>query len=175
MLHNTNGTWFIWVVASQSIAVLTAMIEPEITTGRRELALLAVFSWSVGVFLYAGVGVFVGVRMLFFEMHPIDLTPPYWVAMRATAITVVAAGVWRHVVHRIPLRYEAAMWSVVFRLGMYGVGGHFLGDHVRGDALARLALARSPRRATRLGGTRAGKRRTRRPVTKPQVSGPFDQ
>ena len=41
---------------------------------------------------------------------------------------LVAAGVWRHVVHRIPLRYEAAMWSVVFPLGMYGVGGHFLGE-----------------------------------------------
>ena len=168
VLHNANGTWFIWVVASQSIAVLTAQIEPEITTGRRELALLAVFCWSVGVFLYAGVGVFVGVRMLFFELRPIDLTPPYWVAMGATAITVVAgarivqmadapmvsatrgliagasvffwafgtwlipplvaAGLWRHVGNRIPLRYEAAMWSVVFPLGMYGVGGHFLGE-----------------------------------------------
>jgi len=40
--------------------------------------------------------------------------------------------VWRHVVHRIPLRYEATLWSVVFPLGMYGVGGHYLGqaDHL---------------------------------------------
>ncbi len=168
VLQNANGTWFIWVVASQSIAVLIAMIEPEISSGRRELALLAVFSWSIGVFLYAAAGVFVAVRMLFFELRPIDLTPPYWVAMGATAITVVAgarivqmadapmvaatrgliagasvffwafgtwlipplvaAGIWRHAVHRIALRYEAAMWSVVFPLGMYGVGGHFLGQ-----------------------------------------------
>ncbi|HET8561273.1 MAG TPA: tellurite resistance/C4-dicarboxylate transporter family protein [Marmoricola sp.] len=172
VLQSANGTWFIWVVASQSIAVLTAMIEPHVHTGRRELALLAVFSWSIGVFLYAAAGVFVSVRMLFFELRPIDLTPPYFVAMGATAITVVAgarivqmadapmvaatrgliagasvffwafgtwlippliaAGVWRHIVHKIPLRYEAAMWSVVFPLGMYGVGGHFLGqaDHL---------------------------------------------
>jgi hypothetical protein len=41
---------------------------------------------------------------------------------------LVAAGVWRHVVHRIPLRYEATLWSVVFPLGMYGVGGHYLGQ-----------------------------------------------
>ena len=168
VLQSANGTWFIWVVASQSIAVLIAMIEPEIGSGRRELALLAVFSWSIGVFLYAAAGMFVAVRMLFFELRPIDLTPPYWVAMGATAITVVAgarivqmadapmvaatrgliagasvffwafgtwlipplvaAGIWRHAVHQIPLRYEAAMWSVVFPLGMYGVGGHFLGQ-----------------------------------------------
>jgi tellurite resistance protein TehA-like permease len=40
---------------------------------------------------------------------------------------LVAAGIWRHAVHRIPLRYEAPLWSVVFPLGMYGVGGTRLG------------------------------------------------
>jgi tellurite resistance protein TehA-like permease len=44
---------------------------------------------------------------------------------------LIAAGVWRHLIHHIPLRYEATLWSVVFPLGMYGVGGHYLGqaDH----------------------------------------------
>ena len=162
-----NGTWFIWVVASQSIAVLAAVLEPQIHGGRRELALLAVFSWSVGVFLYAAAGVFVAARLMLYPLEPADLTPPYWVAMGATAITVlagarivqmadapmvaatrgliagasvvfwafgswlipalVAAGWWRHVAHRIPLRYEAAWWSIVFPLGMYGVAGHYIG------------------------------------------------
>ena len=172
VLQHANGTWFIWVVASQSLAVLAAALEPTITTGRRELALLAVFSWSVGIFLYAAAGIFVAARMLLYPLRPADLTPPYWVAMGATAITVVAgarivqmadapmveatrglaagtsvvfwafgswlippliaAGVWRHIVHRIPLRYEAPLWSVVFPLGMYGVAGHYLGqaDHL---------------------------------------------
>jgi tellurite resistance protein TehA-like permease len=172
LLGDANGTWFIWVVASQSIAVLAATVEPTVVTGRRELALLAVFSWSVGVFLYAGTGLFVAARMLLYPLRPDHLTPPYWVAMGATAITVVAgarivqmadapmvaatrglaagtsvvfwafgswlipvlvaAGVWRHGVHRQPLRYEAALWSVVFPLGMYGVGSHYLGqaDHL---------------------------------------------
>ena len=172
VLESANGTWFIWVVASQSVAVLAAVLQPEIEFGRRELALLAVFSWSVGVFLYGAAGVFVAARMLLYPLQPQDLTPPYWVAMGATAITVVAgarivqmadapmvaatrgliagtsvlfwafgtwlipplvaAGVWRHVVHRIPLRYEATSWSVVFPLGMYGVGSHYLGqaDHL---------------------------------------------
>ncbi len=33
---------------------------------------------------------------------------------------MVAIGVWRHLVHRVPLRYHPAYWSLVFPLGMYG-------------------------------------------------------
>lgn len=167
ILRDANGTWFIWVVASQSVAVLAAVLEPVMHELRRELAILAVVSWSVGVFLYAAAGVFVGARMMLFRLRPQDLTPPYFVAMGATAITVVAgarivemadapmvdatrglaagisvmfwafgtwlipalvaAGIWRHVVHRIPLSYTAPLWSVIFPLGMYGVGSHYLG------------------------------------------------
>jgi tellurite resistance protein TehA-like permease len=172
VIASANGTWFIWVVASQSIAVLAAALEPSTGTGQRELALLAVFSWSVGVFLYAAAGIFVAARMMLYPLTPIDLTPPYWVTMGATAITVlagarivqmadapmvnvtrglvagasvvfwafgtwlipalVAAGWWRHAVHRIPVSYEAAWWSIVFPLGMYGVAGHYIGsaDHL---------------------------------------------
>jgi tellurite resistance protein TehA-like permease len=167
VVAGANGTWFIWVVASQSVAVLAAVLEPESEMARRELALLAVCSWSVGAILYAAAGIFVAARLLLYPLRPTDLTPPYWVAMGATAITVVAgarivemadapmvnatrglvagvsvvfwafgswlivplvaAGWWRHVVHRIPLRYEATWWSVVFPLGMYGVAGQYLG------------------------------------------------
>lgn len=167
VVAGANGTWFIWVVASQSVAVLAAALEPAVATGRRELALLAVCSWSIGAILYAGVGIFVTARLLLYPLRPTDLTPPYWVSMGATAITVVAgarivemadapmvvvtrgliagtavvfwafgswlilpllaAGWWRHVVHRVPLRYEATLWSVVFPLGMYGVAGQYLG------------------------------------------------
>jgi tellurite resistance protein TehA-like permease len=168
VVAGANGTWFIWVVASQSVATLAATLEPSVGSGRRELALVAVFSWSVGVCLYAGVGVFVAARLLLYPIRPADLTPPYWVAMGATAITVlagarivlmadapivevtrglvggtsaviwafgswlipalVAAGWWRHVTHRVPLRYDAALWSLVFPLGMYAVAGHFIGQ-----------------------------------------------
>src|SRR5699024_8366414 len=84
VVADANGTWFIWVVASQSIAVLAAALEPVVDTGQRELALLAIFSWSVGVFLYAAQGIFVAARLLVYPLRPVDLTPPYWVAMGAT-------------------------------------------------------------------------------------------
>lgn len=32
---------------------------------------------------------------------------------------LVIFGIWRHVVHRVPLRYSTALWSIVFPLGMY--------------------------------------------------------
>jgi tellurite resistance protein TehA-like permease len=172
VLAGANGTWFIWVVASESVAVLAALLEPTVHMGRRELALLAVLSWSVGIFLYAAAGIFVGARLLIYPLNPADLNPPYWVAMGATAITVlagarivemadapiinatrgliaglavvfwafgtwlipalIAVGWWRHVVNRVPLQYEATLWSIVFPLGMYGVASFYLGhaDHL---------------------------------------------
>lgn len=161
-----NGTWFIWVVASQSVAVLTATIQPTVGAGRDELALVAVCCWSIGAFLYAAVGLLAAARLLLYDIRPADLTPPYWVAMGATAITVLAgarvvrmpgtpaathdliagaavlfwafgswlvppllaAGWWRHVRHRVPLPYDAAWWSIVFPLGMYGVASRALGE-----------------------------------------------
>ncbi|WP_405219086.1 tellurite resistance/C4-dicarboxylate transporter family protein [Agrococcus sp. Ld7] len=173
VVATANGTWFIWVVASQSIAVSSASLQPVAPAELSGwLALLAVLSWSVGVFLYAAAGVLVMLRMMLYDLRPIDLNPPYWVAMGACAITVLAgarivemaaapmvdatrglvaglsvvfwafatwlippllaAGWWRHWRHRVPLTYDATLWSIVFPLGMYAVAGIYLGraDHL---------------------------------------------
>ncbi|HEU5037271.1 MAG TPA: tellurite resistance/C4-dicarboxylate transporter family protein [Nocardioides sp.] len=163
-----NGTWFIWTVATQSVATAAATLEPHVTSGRSALALLAVVAWSVGAFLYAATGVVVTLRLMLYAFGPEELEPPYWVAMGALAITVlagarivemadapmvaatrgliaglsvvcwafatwlipvlVAAGWWRHVTRRIPLRYDPTLWSMVFPLGMYAAGGIYLGQ-----------------------------------------------
>jgi len=34
---------------------------------------------------------------------------------------MVAIGIWRHLVRRVPLRYHPSYWAMVFPLGMYGV------------------------------------------------------
>ena len=189
VVQRANGTWFIWVVASQSVAVLAATLQPDMGGAwRQSLALLAVSSWSIGVFLYASAGIFVAARMMLYPLRPADLIPQYWVSMGAAAITVLAgarivemaeapmvnatrgliagtsvvfwafgswlipallaAGVWRHFVHHIPLRYEAPLWSVIFPLGMYGLGGYYLGQadhlpivHFIGSAGSWVALA----------------------------------
>jgi len=33
---------------------------------------------------------------------------------------MVAIGVWRHIVRKLPLRYHPSYWALVFPLGMYG-------------------------------------------------------
>jgi tellurite resistance protein TehA-like permease len=168
VVASANGTWFIWVVASQSVAVTSAGLEPVADGSLRSaLAVLAVLSWSVGVFLYAASAIFVSLRLMLYELRPEDIDPPYWVSMGAVAITVlagarivemdstpivdatrglvaglsvvfwcfatwlipvlVAMGWWRHQVRRVPLRYEATLWSIIFPLGMYAVAGIYLG------------------------------------------------
>ncbi len=168
VVATANGTWFIWVVASQSVAVAAASLEPHTDRFAHALGTLAVISWSVGIFLYAAAGIIVALRMMLYDLKPTDLDPPYWVAMGACAITVlagarilemsetpmvhatrgivagasvmfwafgtwlipvlIAAGWWRHKVHRVPLKYEATLWSIIFPLGMYAVAGIYLGD-----------------------------------------------
>lgn len=162
-----NGTWFIWVVASQSVAVSAATLEVVYTDARQYLAILAVFSWSVGVFLYTASAIIVSLRLMLYPLDPEEFDPPYWVSMGAIAITVVAgarivemesapmvdatrgliaglsvvfwafatwlipvlvaAGVWRHYVRKVPLRYVPTLWSMIFPLGMYAVAGIYLG------------------------------------------------
>src|SRR5690606_11493172 len=92
VVATANGTWFIWVVASQSVAVAAATIEPVSESGRSQFPLLAIVSWSVGVFLYAAAGVIVALRLMLYPLGPQDLTPPYWVSMGALAITVLAGA-----------------------------------------------------------------------------------
>lgn len=162
-----NGTWFIWVVASQSVAVSAATLEVWSDSARQYLAILAIFSWSIGVFLYAASGMIVTLRIMLYELDPVEFDPPYWVSMGAVAITVVAGarivemdsapmvdatrglvagasvmfwafatwlipvliavGMWRHWIRKVPLRYEATLWSMIFPLGMYAVAGIYLG------------------------------------------------
>ncbi|MFJ5559368.1 tellurite resistance/C4-dicarboxylate transporter family protein [Streptomyces sp. NPDC093250] len=87
-----NGTWFVWVVASQSVAVAAATLEPHYEAAGESLSVVAVFSWSVGCVLYAASAVFVSLRAMLYPLEPRELEPPYWVSMGAVAITVVAGA-----------------------------------------------------------------------------------
>lgn len=90
ILARTNGTWFIWAVASQSLAIGMAQLETLLPEANRWIGILAVLSWSVGVALYAGVAVLVLLRIIHFGITPQEFEPPFWVAMGALAIAVVA-------------------------------------------------------------------------------------
>jgi tellurite resistance protein TehA-like permease len=56
----------------------------------------------------------------------------FWAFATWLIPVLVAAGWWRHVSRKVPLRYEATLWSIIFPLGMYAVAGIYLGraDHL---------------------------------------------
>lgn len=89
-----NGTWFMWAVSAQSIAVAAAFLTPYFHG--HGLPLLALVAWGLGLFLYVVDGVFVAMRLLAYDFSAEDLTPPYWVAMGAAAITALAGAEVAH-------------------------------------------------------------------------------
>ena len=88
-LAGANGTWFIWVVGTQSIAVSATVLPKPVPTW---LVALAVTCWSVGVVLYVMVAALVLVSLLQYPVRPAEVTPAYWVFMGATAISVLAGA-----------------------------------------------------------------------------------
>lgn len=54
---------------------------------------------------------------------------------------MVAIGIWRHVIHRVPLRYHPSYWALVFPLGMYGAATFRMRAAVRLDSLEWLPQA----------------------------------
>lgn len=92
VVREANGTWFVWCVASQSVAVGCATLEPFAGPIMAGFAVLGVLAWSVGLILYAAAGIFVAFRLMAYPIGPEDLRPGYFVAMGAMAISVLAGA-----------------------------------------------------------------------------------
>lgn len=174
---HVDGTWFLWVVGTQSLATAAAAVGEEAHSG--VLALAAVALWGIGIVLYLMLATLVTLRLLTTRNEARALGASYWIYMGATAITVLAGsrilvmpqdlpvmgvtvpvvsgltfvlwafgawwiplliifGVWRHGLHRVPLRYENELWSIVFPLGMYSVASMHFGDEMRLPLVAAL-------------------------------------
>lgn len=160
MALSLDGSWFLWVVATQSVATAGAVLSGPGRAGRFAGVSLAL--WGIGVILYIILATLVLLRLLMVRPTPDTLVPSYWILMGATAISVFAGsriltvpgplpllqtsrgvvsgvsfalwafgswtipllvvfGVWRHLVHRVPLHYGTDLWSIVFPIGMYAV------------------------------------------------------
>src|SRR5699024_9863485 len=91
-LSRINGTWFVWSVASQSLALGLAASEASMSRFSTLVGILAVLSWSVGSMLYVGIAGLVVLRIIHFGITPEEADPSYWVAMGALAISVVAGA-----------------------------------------------------------------------------------
>lgn len=91
--HGIHGGWLLVVVATQSIAVLSALLAARPSaTYRPELDFLALSMWLCGGTLYIWTTTLIVYRWLFFPVSPADLSPPYWINMGAMAISTLAGA-----------------------------------------------------------------------------------
>lgn len=88
-----SGAWLLAVVATQSIAVLSALLAGHVEQpGRLELNFLALSMWLWGGMLYIWMMSLIFYRYTFFPFSPSDLSPPYWINMGAMAISTLAGS-----------------------------------------------------------------------------------
>ena len=92
VLGGVNGTWLLWVVSTQSLALSAAVLVPVWPSQSGLLAPFATGLWSVGLVLYLLLVSLIMLRWLTVAMTPETLGPPYWILMGATAITVLAGA-----------------------------------------------------------------------------------
>jgi tellurite resistance protein TehA-like permease len=88
-----SGAWLLAVVATQSIAVLSAYLAAHLERPYKlELNFLALSMWLWGGMLYIWIISLIFYRYTFFRFAPGDLSPPYWISMGAMAISALAGS-----------------------------------------------------------------------------------
>jgi tellurite resistance protein TehA-like permease len=88
-----SGAWLLSVVATESIAVLTALIAAHWQQPYKlEANFFALSMWLWGGMLYIWMISLIFYRYTFFEFSPGDLSPPYWINMGAMAISTLAGS-----------------------------------------------------------------------------------
>lgn len=93
VLGEINGTWLIWVVATQSLSVVASALTAHDPWSALQPALpvVALVLWGVGVMLYVVLIAIIFLRLLLVVVTPTEMGPAYWITMGATAISVRAA------------------------------------------------------------------------------------
>ena len=88
-----TGAWLLAVVATQSVAVLAALLAPHTEQPHRlEMNFLALSMWLWGGMLYIWTMGLIFYRYTFFRLAPGDLAPPYWINMGAMAISTLGGS-----------------------------------------------------------------------------------
>jgi tellurite resistance protein TehA-like permease len=88
-----SGAWLLAVVATQSIAVLSALLAAHIDQPYKlEMNFVALSMWLWGGMLYIWMMSLIFYRYTFFPFSPGDLSPPYWINMGAMAISTLAGS-----------------------------------------------------------------------------------
>jgi tellurite resistance protein TehA-like permease len=92
LAEGINGGWLVSVVAAQSVSVLGSQLAPGFGDNAPIALFFGLAMWLGGGMLYIWIISLIFYRYTFFEMHPSDLAPPYWVNMGAVAISTLAGA-----------------------------------------------------------------------------------
>ncbi|MEY6433740.1 tellurite resistance/C4-dicarboxylate transporter family protein [Thioalkalicoccus limnaeus] len=92
LIEGLSGVWLIASVATQSIAVLGTLIAHQIPNYEQIILFVALAFYSMGCMLYLNIIALVFYRLTFLALEPAGFTPPYWIAMGATAIATQAGA-----------------------------------------------------------------------------------
>lgn len=88
-----HGGWLLLTVATQSLAVLAALLaQGPAQPYRLEMHFFAVCMWLCAGMLYIWTIVLIFYRYMFFRLAPAALSPPYWINMGAMAISTLAGA-----------------------------------------------------------------------------------
>lgn len=88
-----SGAWLLAVVATQSIAVLSALLAAHLgSPAKLEMNFFALSMWLWGGLLYIWMMSLIFYRYTFFPLSPSDLSPPYWINMGAMAISTLTGS-----------------------------------------------------------------------------------
>lgn len=87
-----NGAWLLFVVSTQSIAVLGMSIASRFAAWE-EMFTFAMFGfYLLGCMFYILIISLIVYRFMFFKIGPEEMGPPYWINMGAVAITTLAGA-----------------------------------------------------------------------------------
>jgi tellurite resistance protein TehA-like permease len=85
-----DGTWYLWAVGTQSLAIAVASWQADGLIAARTAADVCIAAWLTGILSYLAVTVVVATRLLTAGPGS-SLIAPYWVASGAASITALAA------------------------------------------------------------------------------------
>lgn len=88
-----SGAWLLAVVATQSVALLSAQLALSFGPYKIVANFFALAMWLWGGMLYIWMISLIFYRYTFFKFSPGDLTPPYWINMGAMAISALTGTV----------------------------------------------------------------------------------
>lgn len=115
-----NGSWFLWVVATQSLAAVAAVVGHD--RDSEFLSAMAVGMWGIGVMLYLMLATLITLRLLTTPNEARTFNPSYWIYMGATAITVLAGSRILGLPRDLPIMSRASTFVSGFTYILWAFG-----------------------------------------------------